>query len=471
MLRRLTASLLLCVTAGCMTVGPNYERPKVEVAEAWQGEVGGPVPAQWWHSYNDAVLDRMVDEALAHNYDLAAAFARVEEAQAVLGITRADQLPTVTAQAGASRNRFSATRALAFPGQPLYFNDFNASLQATWEIDLWGKYRRATEAARADLLAARWNREAIRLSLIAQVAQSYFNLRALDAQVAVARETIATRQSSLELQRLRLKAGLASQFEIDQLQAETAAAQSLLPALETQLAQQETALGVLLGRSPRALVQTVPDRGAAIEALTIPPGVPSGLPSHLLERRPDLRQAEERLIAANARIGVARAAYYPSISLTGLLGVESISLSDLFTTDSLFWQAGGSLAQTVFDAGRTKSQVGVATARQKQMLAEYQSTVQNAFRDTLDALVAQRKANETLQAEQTRVTALTSALQLAKMRYERGIASQLDVLDAERGLLDAQLNRVTAQRAQLAASADLYKALGGGWTAEGVAAD
>ena len=471
MLKRVTATLLLCVMAGCMTVGPNYQRPKVEVAEAWQGEVGAPVPAQWWRSYNDPVLDRMVDEALAHNNDLAAAMARVEEAQAALGIARADRLPGVTANAGATRNRISERSALAFPGQPLYYNDLTATLRATWEIDFWGKYRRADEAARADLLAARWNREAIRLALIAQVAQSYFNLRALDAQVTVTRETIGTRQSSLELQRLRLNAGLASQFEIDQLQAETAAAQALLPSLETQLAQQETALGVLLGRSPRALVQTVPDRGAAIEALAVPPAVPSGLPSHLLERRPDLREAEERLIAANARIGVARAAYYPSISLTGLLGVESASLSNLFRTDAIFWQAGGSLAQTVFDAGRTKSQVGVATARQKQTLAQYQSTLQNAFRDTLDALVAQRKANETLQAEQTRVTSLTSALQLAKMRYERGIASQLDVLDAERGLLDAQLNRVTAQRVQLSASADLYKALGGGWTAEGVAAD
>jgi len=279
----------------------------------------------------------------------------------------------------------------------------------------------------------------------------------------VTRQTVATRLASLALQRKRFEAGVASELELRQVEAETAAAQALLPSLETQLAQQETALSVLLGRSPRAIVGAVPDRGTAIEGLTVPPAVPAGLPSDLLERRPDLHEAEQRLVAANARIGVAKAAYYPSISLTGLFGVESATLSDLFTSAARLWQFSASAAQMVFDGGRTSSQVDAASARQRLALAQYQAAIQKAFKDTLDALVAQRKARERLDAEQARVAALQKALELAQLRYGNGVSSLLDVLDAERGLLDAQLNRVEAQRTQLAATADLFKALGGGW--------
>jgi multidrug efflux system outer membrane protein len=272
--------------------------------------------------------------------------------------------------------------------------------------------------------------------------------------------------ASLAQQRERFAAGVASELELRQVEAEAAAAQALLPVLESQLARQETALSVLLGRSPREIVGSTPERGAAIEALTVPPAVPAGLPSDLLEHRPDLRQAEQQLIAANARIGQAKAAYFPTISLTGLLGGESTKLADLFSAPARIWQASGSAAQTVFDAGRTGSRVKAAKAREQQALAQYQSAIQNAFRDTLDALVAQRKARETLDAEQARVNALESALSHARLRYENGVTSLLDVLDAERGLLAAELNRVEAQRAQLAATADLFKALGGGWESD-----
>jgi len=237
--------------------------------------------------------------------------------------------------------------------------------------------------------------------------------------------------------------------------------------LETQLARQETALSVLLGRSPRAIVGSTPERGAAIEALTVPPAVPAGLPSDLLEHRPDLQQAEQQLVAANARIGQAKAAYFPSITLTGFLGGESTTLADLFSAPARIWEVSGSAAQLVFDAGRTGSRVKAAQAREQQALAQYQSAIQNAFRDTLDALVTQRKARETLDAEQARVAALQSALDHARLRYKNGVSSLLDVLDAERGLLAAELNRVEAQRVQLAATADLYKALGGGWESDG----
>lgn len=470
--RFVTAALAAALLSGCITVGPNYERPKIDTPDIWPGETtaavndnGGPPPVQWWRGYNDPALDAMIEEALAHNADLRLAIARLDEARATLGVAHADQRPGLSANAGASRNRGSQESAVGLPpGTDPIYNNLRGTLNASYEIDLWGKYRRATEAARADLLASESNRDAVRLTLIADVSRGYFNLRSLDAQVAVGRRTISTRLESLDLQRKRFEAGVASELELHQVEAEAAAAQALLPSLENQLARQETALSVLLGRSPRAIVGTPVDRGAAIEALTVPPAVPAGLPSDLLERRPELREAEQRLIAANARIGVAKAAYYPSISLTGLLGGESATLADLFTSPARIWQSSASAAQTVFDAGRTGSRVKAAQARRQQALAQYQSAIQNAFKDALDALVAQRKAREIFEAEQARVAALRKALELARMRYDRGVSSLLDVLDEERGLLDAELNRVEAQRAQLAATADLFKALGGGWT-------
>jgi outer membrane protein, multidrug efflux system len=457
--------LAAALLSGCMTVGPDYVRPRVDTPEQWpiQG-AGEAVSSTWWKAYGDPVLDRMVEDALAYNTDLRLAIARVDEARATLGVSRADQYPGVSANVDAARNRPSqegVTSAIA--GSDPEYSNYRATLNASYEIDFWGKYRRATEAARAELLAAQANREAVRLTLLSDVARGYFNLRALDAQVEVTRRTISTRLASTALQRLRFEAGVASEFDLRQVEAQTAQAQALLPSLETSLARQETALAVLLGRTPRDIVSRPIDRGTAIQALTPPPAVPSGLPSEVLERRPDVRQAEQSLIAANARIGQARAAYYPSISLTAILGTESTSLSNLFTTPARVWQVSASAAQTIFDAGRTGSQVEQAQARERQLLAQYAKTIQNAFKDTLDALVAQRKARETLDAEQARAIALESAYRLAQLRYDNGVSSLLDVLDVERGLLDAELNRVEAQRAQLAATTDLFKALGGGW--------
>ena len=461
----LIATVVIATLSGCMTVGPDYSRPQVDTPDQWPGATATEaVSSTWWKAYGDPVLDQMVDEALVHNLDLRRAIARVDEARAALGITRADEYPGVSAKAGASRNRISQESLITVPpGVDPKYNDYQATLNASYEIDFWGKYRRATEAARAELLGSQFNREAIRLALIADVAKGYFNLRALDAQVAITSRTISTRQASTALQRMRFDAGTASEFELRQVEAQAAQAQALLPTIERQLAAQETALAVLLGRSPRALVGQPVERGAAMDALTAPPSVPSGLPSAMLERRPDLRQAEQGLVAANARIGQAKAAYYPSISLTGFFGGESTTLSGLFDAQSRMWQFAGSAAQTVFDAGRTRSQVGAARARQQQALAQYQSAIQNAFKDALDALVAQRKAREVVDAEQTRIDALQTSMRLAHLRYDNGVSSLLDVLDVERTLLDAQLNRVEAQRAQLAATADLFKALGGGW--------
>src|SRR5690606_33110977 len=300
------------------------------------------------------------------------------------------------------------------------------------------------EAARAELLGSQFNRDAVRLTLVTDVVRGYFALRALDAQVEIAKRTIHSRLASTALQRKRFEAGLASEFDVRQSEAEVAQAQALLPGLESQLAQQETAMAVLVGRSPREIVARPLDRGTAIEAIVPPPAVPSGLPSELLDRRPDLRGAEQALVAANARIGQARAAYYPSISLTGVLGVESLSLDELFRSSSRYWNLGASAAQTVFDADRTGSLVAGATAREQQALAQYQASIQRAFKDALDALVIQRKARETLEAETARRDALKASLELAQLRYDNGIASLLEVLIAERALLDAELNRVEA---------------------------
>jgi multidrug efflux system outer membrane protein len=463
MLKPLAATLLIWSVTAC-TVGPDYKRPQIELPTAWP--VSAPdanVSARWWTLYADAELNLLVEEALAHNTNLRVAAARVDEARAGLTIARADGLPSVTAGAGAGRNRISERSGNFFPGIPTEFDNITVTLNASWEIDFWGKYRRATEAARGDLLASTAARDAVQLSLISDVVNGYFALRALDSQTEITRRTIETRRESQRLQRMRYDAGEASQLELRQVEAETLAAQALLPILEQQLAQQENALAVLLGRSPRAVMEGTVERGVALEALALPPAVPAGLPSDLLQRRPDIRQAEQQLIAANARIGVARAAYYPSISLTGLFGFESEKLADLFSAPARIWQFSAGAAQTIFDAGRIGAQVDIATARREQQLASYQGTVQNAFREVKDALIASRKTADRTTAEQDRVKALRDAYRLANLSYRNGESSLLDVLDSERGLLQAELDQVQAQRGQLSATADLFKALGGGW--------
>jgi multidrug efflux system outer membrane protein len=295
--------------------------------------------------------------------------------------------------------------------------------------------------------------------------QAYYSLRSLDEQVAATQRSVTSRAESLALQKKRYDAGVISEFEYRQLEAEELAARAQLPVLEQQRARQENALAVLLGRSPRAIyvdtvVEKAADEPAGQQRVLV---VPAGLPSELLLRRPDLVEAEQRLIAANARIGAARAAYFPSLSITGFFGGESAAMSELFTGPAGTWQAAASLTQPIWNTGRVSAQVDAANARQRQTLAQYQLAIQNAFRDVRDAVVAQSKTREQFDAENRRAATLREALRLAKLRYVSGVASQLDVLDAERNLLAAELNRSDALRAQRAAVADLLKALGGGW--------
>lgn len=465
------ATFILALTlGGCVNLAPDYQRPTTELPTDWsapEGQSATALGAQWWKIYGNAQLERMVEEALARNANLAVAVARVDEARALLGETRSGQFPTLDASYGRVRTQSSLRSSTPLPPGVLRQRDnYRGTLNVSYELDLWGRLRNATKAARAELLATVATRETVRIALAADVVQAYFALRSLDEQVAATERSVVSRGESLALQKKRFDAGVISEFEYRQLEAEELAARAQLPVLEQRRAQQENALAVLLGRSPRAIYTdavvekaAVTDEPARQRALV----VPAGLPSELLLQRPDLIEAEQRLIAANARIGAARAAYFPSLSITGFFGGESAAMSELFTGPAGTWQAAASLTQPIWNAGRVGAQVDAANARQRQALAQYQGTIQNAFREVRDAIVAQAKTREQFDAENRRAATLREALRLAKLRYKSGVASQLDVLDAERNLLAAELNRSDALRAQRAAVADLLKALGGGW--------
>lgn len=466
MIMRRTFALTLLASsllAACASVGPDYQRPAVELPEQWPQAGAGQraATAPWWSLYHDEVLDALIQEALAHNADLVIATSRIDEARAALRLANADRLPSVDASFTRSRTRLSHETNALPAGTPDTFNAYQAQLQVAYEVDLWGRVRRSTEAARADLAASEAARDAVRNALTAQVAQSYFGLIAFDAQLAAVRRTIEARTSALDLQKKRTDAGLQSEFELRQQEAELAALQVQLPTLERQRTLAQNALVVLVGRSPRAVMEASIVRGTATTPTD--PVVPAGLPSELLLRRPDLREAEHRLIAANARIGVARAAYFPSIGLTAAFGSESTTLADLFSGPARTFLFAAQVAQPIFDAGRTGARVDAATAQQQRALAEYRLAIANAFREVSDALATQRAARETLEAERVRTDALNRTLALARLRFQNGVASQLDVLDAERALLSAEFNRIEAERQQRAAVADLFRALGTGW--------
>lgn len=450
--------------AGCST-GPDYVRPAAELPETWTAAPaqGKPVAAErWWTVYGDATLDRLVDEALANNQDLALATARLDEARALARVADAQLVPSVDAGFQRDRSRRSDSTATRVPGS-LENNNYRAQLNVSYELDLWGRLRDSAKAARAELLATTAARETVRLALTAQVAQSYYALVAFDAQVADARKALALREDNLRLQRIRSSAGLINDFELRQLEAEVAATRAQLPALERRRSSEELALGVLLGRSPRAIINDRVTRSAD-SGQPATPVVPADLPSELLLRRPDVVAAEQQLIAANARIGAARATLFPRIGLSGLLGSESAALSNLFSGPAQIWSLGFALAQPIFQGGRLFGEVEAVQARERQALAQYQKTLQTAFRETHDALIAQARAREVFEAESARAKALGESLRLARIRYENGLTSQLEVLDAERNLLSAELNRAEALRSQRAAVADVVKALGGGWT-------
>jgi multidrug efflux system outer membrane protein len=455
--RRLLLALLL---AGCAQA-PEQERPPLELPGTWAQDAPAPyTDGRWWRIYGEPALDRLVEEAVASNSDLAAAVARVDEARALLKEVDASALPTVDARFARRRTLTSAEAGLLPPGVPRELNTYRATVDLSWEIDLFGRLRAETAAARADLAASEAARDGVRLALAAQVANAWHLLQALDARRAIVERTLALRLEAVQLERKRQQGGVASEFDLRQLEAEAEGARAQLPLIERERGVAQSALLVLAGRSPKAVYEESVARVSAEQGLA-PDVVPWGLPSELLLRRPDLVEAEQRLAAAGARVSVARAAIFPSISLTGFLGSESMQLSRLFTGPAGIWSLAAALVQPIFDGGRREARTEAAQARERQALAQYQGVVRNAFREVRDALAAQARAKESFEAESARVAALAESARLARLRLEHGLSSRLEVLDAERNLLAAQTGRIEAARAQRAAIADLFRALGG----------
>lgn len=451
----------LALLSACSTTA-EYKRPEVELPAAWKES--GPQYAQdgrWWRIYGDAQLEQVVDEALKNNADLAIAVARVDEARALIREAESGLLPTIDARGSGTRQQISTRTATVPPGAPREFSSYRGTLNVSYELDLFGRVRAGARAAQAELEASEAAREGVRIALAAEVAKSYFTLRALDEQVALTRESIELRERALGLQRKRREAGIASEFEFRQLEAEAAALRTQLPPLERQRDAEEAALSVLLGRTPKEVFEGSIARKTSSDERPGAPVVPSGMPSELLLRRPDLVEAERRLAAANARIAAARAEMFPSIALTAALGGESASLSNLFSSGAGLWSLGLALTQPIFAGGRLEARTEAAEARERQAVAGYRRAIQAAFSETRAAISAQARARESYEAESVRAAALTETARLARLRYDNGIASQLDVIDAERGLLAARSARIEALRQYRAAVADLFRALGG----------
>jgi multidrug efflux system outer membrane protein len=459
------AAALAALLTGC-AVGPDYERPPVDLPAAWQAAPAQGTAAprdRWWGLYSDPVLDRLIGEALINNQDLALAAARVDEARAVLRIADSQFYPAVDATAQADRSRSSERGGFPLPpGTPVERTTYRAQLNVAYELDLWGRLRRGSEAAQANLLGTQAAQQTVRITLTSEVVRAYYGLIAFDSQVEATRRSLELRSNGLELQKARHAAGIINDFTLRQLEAEVYQARAQLPALDAQRNAQELALAVLVGRSPRAIMEGNVIREADRGGPAVPV-VPEGLPSDLLLRRPDVVEAEQRLVATNARIGEARAALFPRIGLSGYYGGESTDLSDLFTAPARIWSLAFGIAQPIFQGGRLFGEVEAVEARQRQAVALYQRTLQEAFREVRTALYTQVRAREAFEAEGARVDALTETLRLARIRYENGLLSQLEVLDAERNLLQAELNRADALRVQRAAVADVVRALGGGW--------
>jgi multidrug efflux system outer membrane protein len=449
--------------SGCM-VGPNYQRPAVDVPETWrfeEKEVKDIVNTQWWEQFNDPVLNELINTALQENKDVKIAAAVIEEFMGRYGVVRAPLFPQVYAGGIAGRDR--ATEEGPAPLSPAVenpANNYQLFLNAGWEIDLWGKLRRATEAARADLLSTEEARRTVILSLVTSVASAYVNLRDLDKQLEIAKQTAKVREDSYKIFKLRFEGGVISELELNQVKSEYEAALASIPLLEKTITQQENALSVLLGRNPGAI-----QRGKTIDELVLP-GIPAGLPSDLLVNRPDIRQAEQNLISANAQIGVARAQYFPSISLTGLFGWASTDLSNLFQGSAKTWSWAVPVSAPIFTGGAISGQVKAAEATQQQVLIRYQQVIQTAFRETEDSLVDQRKTKEQLQTLKQQVGSLTDYARIARLRYDNGYTSYIEVLDAERSLFNAELTYTQTQGFLFQAMINLYKAMGGGWIGE-----
>lgn len=473
-MKNLTLSLVALGTtvalSACGALGPNYERPAQSLPTATIKPQSTHAATDvdwlaWWKSFQDPALNALLDEATANSADLALAAARIEESRASLALTHASRFPTLDANASASRSQVSENAGKLQPGANPRYSDFQPGLTAAFEIDFWGKFQRADEAARARLLAVEANRGTVLAGLYANVAQSYFALRSFDAQVALAEQTLATRRENLRLQTRRFEGGVVGELDVQQAAAEAAGIEATLLQAQQNRRAMEATLAVLVGRGPAAIVQPNVGRGVAIDALYSRATVPAELPSDILNRRPDLIAAEQQLVAANADIGQARAAYFPTIRLTASVGYESRQLSELFNPSSLFWNLASGITQPLFRAGSIDAVVAGANARKAQAAAQYAQAVQGAFKDVHDALNAISSSEALVVTADKRIAALREVLRLANLRYSNGYSSYLEVLNAQRDLSQAESAVIDAKRAQLAGVVALYKAVGGGWAA------
>jgi multidrug efflux system outer membrane protein len=456
-------ALLVQTLAGCM-MGPDYQRPDVAVPKAFlyePKEVADTANTQWWRQFHDPQLDALIDEALANNKTVQIAAANVEQASGILTQTRSPLFPQINYKADAGRYRFSDSSTTALSSavsNPT--NAYSLLAGASWEIDLWGRVQRQTEAANANVLAAEDARRGVILTLVAQVATSYIQLRGLDEQLEIARRTQRAYGESLEITKAKFEYGQVSQMNVAQVQSQYETAAAKIPQIRKEIALTETALSILMGRNPGPIT-----RGKSVIALD-PPVVPEGIPSGLLERRPDLQQAEQQLVAANAQIGAARALYFPTISLTAALGTGSTALHDLFTGPTRTWNFVGSLVGPIFTAGAISGQVAQAEAAHQAALLNYQRAIQNAFGDVDDALVSREQLIEQLAAQERLVKALQEYSELAHLLYDGGYAPYSTVLQAEQQLFPEELTLATTRAQLLASLVSIYRTMGGGWVDE-----
>jgi multidrug efflux system outer membrane protein len=461
-------ALATALLAGC-TVGPNYVRPTIATPQSFRAPE--PLPSsqaasladlKWFDVFKDEKLQELIRTALEQNYDLRDAVARVDEARANLGITRSNQFPQVNASGGPEFQRLSRDGQTPLPATFLPNQNRNWG-QATvnllsFEVDLWGRLRRATEAARASLLNAEENRKAVVTTLVSDVASDYFSLLQYDYELEISQATLQSRRDSLLLVQERQGGGVATLLDLRQAEELVDSAAQTIPTLQQQDEQTENQISLLLGKNPDAVV-----RGRKFMEQEMPPEVPAGLPSSLLERRPDIRAAEQALIAANANIGVAKAAYFPVLSLSGFLGGQSTQLSSLFSGPHSAWSFVPQVTQPIFTAGRLKSNVKLAEAERDSALVEYQKSIQTAFGDVSNALIAHQRTRESRVEQEKLVTALQDRKRLAYLRYRGGVDTQLNALDADRDLFQAQLTLAQIRLSELLSVVQLYKALGGGW--------
>ena len=443
----------------------KYERPRVETPVAYRGGPTQPdtqslADAKWFEVFKDEKLQELIREALNNNYDVRAATANINLARANLGITRSDQFPTFVGSSDLVTQRLSRSGSFDLPEPVKRDRTFGSVLLnlLNFELDIWGRLRKATAAARADLLASEETRKAVMTTLVGDVSASYFNLRELDLELEVAHRTLVSRQESLRIIVLRQQRGVSNLLEVRQAEELVYSATEVIPALQQSIEVQENFLSFLIGKNPNTII-----RGQTLIEQQMPPTVPSGLPSDLLERRPDIRAAEQQLIAANARIGVAKAAYFPRISLTGFLGFESGQLSSLFSPSRSVWAFVPEVTQPIFTGGRLKSNVRFTQAQQEGLLVNYEKVIQTAFREVSDALIAYRQVREVRMQRELLVKTLQDRVRLAYLRYNGGVSNLLEALDADRSLFEAELSLAQARRDELLTVVQLYKALGGGW--------